>query len=287
MKDYLLFMDVSGDIDANLAKEKNLKLIPMEFIIDDDIETYTADENGLDLVKFYENIKNKKIIKTSQINPNNYEEFFRPYMQQGYSALYLCLSSGLSATYQSSLKAAENLKKEFPNVDLISIDTISATAPMGLLAERMIANKEKGLSIEENAKDLNTAKLKLKAFAVVDDLNALKRGGRISAATAFFGSMLNIKPIIKLQDGKLGMIAKQKGIKACLNKLAELFKENYNPLESKTVYITDACENEYAVTLENLIKQIAPDCVVKRKLLSPIIGAHVGSGSVVIGFWGN
>lgn len=287
MKDYLLFMDVSGDIDESFITEKGVKLIPMEFLIDNKTEIYTADKQGIDLNKFYDAIKNKKVVKTSQITPNSYEEYFKPYLSQGYSCLYLGISKGLSSAYQSSLVAKENLKKQFPNVDLISVDTDLVTAPLGLLVERMVENKEKGMSLQENVDDLNEIKKKVKGFAVVDDLQSLKRGGRISATTAFFGSMLNIKPIISIYDGTLHVIDKQKGIKNSLSKLSQLFKENYNPDISNSVYIVDACENVNAETLEKLIKEIAPDCNIKRKLLTPIVGAHLGSGALVVTFYGD
>ena len=286
MKDYLLFIDVSGDIDEKYVKDKKLQLVPMEFFINNEVEVYTADKDGMDLVKFYDEIKKKTVVKTSQITPNKYEEYFRPYLEKGYSCLYLGISKGLSAAYQSSLIAAQNLKEEFPDVELVSIDTDCVTSLLGLLAERMIENKEKGMTIQENAEDLNILKTRIKGFTFVDDLQALKRGGRISAATAFIGSMLNIKPIIEMSGGTLHMIGKQKGVKKSLAYLGELFKNNYNPEISNIVYIVDACETENSNELEKIIKEIAPDCEIKKKLLTPIVGAHLGSGARVISFWG-
>ena len=287
MKDYLLFIDVSGDIDKKYVQEGKLKLVPMEFFINNEVEVYTADENGMDLVKFYDEIKKKTIVKTSQITPNKYEEYFRPYLEQGYSCLYLGISKGLSAAYQSSLIAAQNLKEEFPDVDFVSIDTDCVTSLLGLLAERMIENKEKGMTIQENAEDLNNVKSRIKGFTFVDDLQALKRGGRISAATAFIGAMLNIKPIIEMSGGTLHMIGKQKGIKKTISYLADIFKKNYNPEISNVVYICDACEAEVSNELEKAIKEIAPDCKIKKTLLTPIVGAHLGSGAMIVAFWGN
>ncbi len=287
MKDYLLFMDVSGDIDEKYIAEKKIQLVPMEFFINNEVEVYTGDKDGMDLVKFYDEIKNKTIVKTSQITPNKYEDFFRPYLEKGYSCLYLGISKGLSAGFQSSLVASRNLKEEFPDVDLVSVDTDSVTALLGLLVERMVENQEKGMTLQENVNDLVEFKTKIKGFCFVDDLQALKRGGRISAATAFIGSMLNIKPIISMTGGTLHMIGKQKGLKKSLQTLGELFKNNYKPEISNSVYIVDACESEYAAELETIIKEIAPDCIIKKKLLTPIVGAHLGSGALVIAFWGN
>lgn len=287
MTDYLLFMDVAGDIDYNFAQQHNISLLPMQVSLNDEEQTYTASEDGMNLIDFYEQIKKKCSFQTSLINPALYEEFFRPYLSQGKSALYICLSSGLSSTFQAAQIAAKNLKEEFPNVDLIPIDSLLATAPMGLLAERMAENKVAGKTITENATDLNEMKHLIQGYLVVDDLNSLKRTGRIGAATAFFGSMLNIKPIITIYGGGLHMINKQKGIKKSLQVISEYFKENYDPTISKSVYIIDANEKESADELEGLIKQLAPDCIIKRKLLSPIIGAHVGPGSVLVSFFSN
>jgi DegV family protein with EDD domain len=201
--------------------------------------------------------------------------------------LYLGISKGLSAAYQSSLIAVQNLKEEFSDVELVSVDTDCVTSLLGLLAERAIENKEKGMSIEENATDLNSIKTRIKGFTFVDDLQALKRGGRISAATAFIGAMLNIKPVIEMSGGTLHMIGKQKGIKKTISYLAELFKKHYNPEISNTVYICDACEEEVSNELEKVIKEIEPDCEIKKTLLTPIVGAHLGSGAIIISFWGN
>lgn len=286
MKDYLLFMDVSGDIDEKYIEEKKIQLVPMELFINDEVETYTADKNGMDLVKFYDEIKKKTIVKTSQITPNKYEDYFRPYLEKGYSCLFLGISKGLSAGFQSSQVASRNLKEEFPDVDFISVDTDCTTALLGLLAERMIENKEKGMTLKENVQDLNEIKTKIKGFCFVDDLQALKRGGRISSATAFLGAMLNIKPIITMTGGTLQMIEKQKGLKKSLVSLGGHFKNNYSPEISNSVYILDACESDYADELEKIIKDIAPECNVKRRLITPIVGAHLGSGALVLAFWG-
>ncbi len=286
MKDYKLFMDVSGDIDGEFATENDIKFVPMDFIIDGEVQQYTADENGLDLKTFYDNIKSKKVIKTTQINPTFYEEFFRQYLASGQSVLYLCLSSGLSSTFNSAVIASENLKKEFPNAVFLPVDTLLATAPMGLLAERMVANKKSGMTIEENANDLNDIKHQISGYVMVDDLDTLKRGGRISSAVAFFGSVLGIKPIVELSEGTLSMMDKQKGVKRAIAKMSEIFRARHDFTISNTVYIVDAFEDENAIMLEQLVKEIDPSSLIKRVKLSPIIGAHLGSGAVAMTYFG-
>lgn len=287
MKDYCIFMDVAGDIDRKFAQENGIVCLPMEVSLDGASETYTADENGMNLTEFYSKIKQNCSFRTTLINPALYEEFFRPYLSQGKSALYVCLSSGLSSTFQAAKTAALNLKDEFPDVDVVVVDSLLATAPMGLLAERMAENKAAGKSITENAADLNEIKHLIQGYLVVDDLNSLKRTGRIGAATAFFGSVLNIKPIITIYGGGLHMVNKQKGIKKSLQAMGQYFVENFDPTISTTVYITDANEKDTADELEAEIRALAPNCNIKRCMLSPIVGAHVGPGSVLIAFFAN
>lgn len=286
MKDYLLFMDVSGDIDASYVNNGDIHLIPMDLVIDDKITTYTADDNGMNLNEFYHNIKKNKIVKTSQINPQIYEDYLSPYLEKGYSCLYLGLSKGLSSTYQSSVIASQNLKEKYPDVDMITIDTDAVTALLGLLAERMIENKKSGMTLEENVKDLNNVKTKLTGFAIVDDLKALKRGGRISSAIAFAGAILNIKPIISIANGTLFMYDKQKGTKKAILKVANAINDDIDTSFGKTIYIVDGCEEDSANELEQELKNLMPNLTIKRKLLSPIIGAHLGKGALVVAYYG-
>lgn len=285
MEKYLLFMDVAGDVDLALAKENELRFVPMEFIIDGESRIYDETPEGLNVNDFYNWIKEDKQIRTTQINSYKYEEFFSPYLKEGYSVLYLCLSSGLSSTYQSACAAAEELKKKYPEAKLVPVDSLLATAPMGLLCERMIENKNKGLSIDENAKDLNEMKRKVAGYVFVDDLNSLKRGGRISPAVAFVGALLNIKPIITIYDGTLHMVDKQKGVKNSIRKLCEYFEEQHDFSVSDTCYIADACEKEHSDETEAAVRAAVPDCTIKKRFLSPIIGAHLGKGAIVISFW--
>jgi len=287
MTDYLMFMDVAGDLDPEFAKKADIKFLPMEVALNGKTQIYTAkeDENDMNLVDFYDQIKKKSSFQTSLINPALYEDYFRPYLANGKSALYICLSSGLSSTYQAVLTASRALKEEYPDVDLVAVDSLLATAPMGLLAERMAENKQAGKDIFENAKDLNEIKNFIQGYLVVDDLNSLKRTGRIGTATAFFGSMLNIKPIISIYDGGLHIVDKQKGVKKSIQAISEYFRDNFDPKTSKSVYIIDANEEQTADELTQLVRAIAPDCIIKRKLLSPIVGAHIGPGSVLISFF--
>ncbi|MCI9219944.1 MAG: DegV family EDD domain-containing protein, partial [Lachnospiraceae bacterium] len=166
-----------------------------------------------------------------------------------------------------------------PDQEILSVDTLAATGGMGILAEQAIENRKKGMSLRENFQAVSALVPKLRHFFMVQDLMYLKRGGRVSAATAIVGSALNIKPILKIdENGKLVTIDKKRGDKAAMTALFTYFKENYNPQLCRTIYICDADTPELARALVEKVREEAPDAVVRRTMLSPIIGAHTGPG---------
>lgn len=287
MKDYILLMDVSGDIDRCYVEQGKIKLLPMEFVINSEVHVYTDDEMGMDGVQFYDFIRNKAPMSTTQISPSKWTEYFEPYLKDGHSVLCLCLSSGLSASYNSACIAAEELKQKYPDLDVLPIDSVRATGAEGLICERMIQNKENGMSIKENFDDVNEFKKLTYGCAYVDDLDCLKNGGRISRTVAFVGGLLGIKPLIQFNpDGTLSMWGKQRGYKMSINKMVEYFLERTDASKPQTVYISHANDEAYANELADKIKAENPNCDIKIRLLSPIIGVHLGPSAMVLCFVG-
>ena len=288
MKDYVLLMDVSGDVDRSYAEQGKVKLLPMEFVIDSEVYVYTDDDTGMDAVKFYDFVRQKLPMSTTQISPSKWAEYFEQYLKDGYSVLCLCLSSGLSSSYNSACIAAEELKAKYPELDVLPIDSIRATGITGIICERMIQNKESGMSIKENFDDINQFKNATRACAYVDDLDSLKRGGRISKAVAFVGGLLGIKPLIQfMPDGTLNMWGKQHGYKSSMNKMIEYYLDKVDVEKPQTVYITHANDDAYANELAEKINSVHPLCEIKIRLLSPIIGVHLGPSAMVLAFIAN
>ncbi len=284
MKEYKLFMDVSGDVDHEIADKANVQLVPMDFIIGSSTYTYTDRDDGINLLDFYKYVKDRVHISTTQITPAYYEEFFDSTLKQGYSVLYLCLSSGLSSTYESACKAAKSLKEKYPDVDFVPIDSLQATVGMGLLCERMIENKANGMTIEQNRDDVLALRTHITTTGVVDDLEALQRGGRISKTVAVIGGLLNFKPVILVNpDGTLSMSTTTHGIKKSLKYMTDLYDETHDP-NSNVLYIMHADEDKNSLSLVEMIKEKYPNVQIRRRLLSPIIGAHLGVGLVGMGF---
>lgn len=285
MKDYILYMDVSGDVDFARAEAGGVKFLPMTMLVGDD-ETVCDGLDGADKLKaFYDGIAAGKVVKTSQITPFVYEESFAPILKTGRDVLYLCLSSGLSATYSSACEAAKNLEKTCPEARLYPVDSRSATGGMGILMERMIDNKIKGMTVVENKADVEAYRKKVFMNCYVDDLMHLKRGGRIGAATAVVGKMLGIKPLILItEEGKLENFSKARGEKKAIRAMLDVYISDRDPQSSAPVYICDSDSRETAELLGQMVKEVNPAATVKYKTLSPIIGTHLGPGAVVLCF---
>ena len=283
---YLIVMDASADIDSKVFIEEDIRFIPMQYSLNEEMRESKGIESEELLKSFYDSQRSGELTKTTQITPYQYINFFSKLLNEGYSILYLSLSSGLSSTYQSAMLAASELNDEHKDEKVYVVDSLGATGGIGVLLELACKYRKEGKSIEENCALLNNAKLKLHHFFMVQDLMYLKRGGRVSGATAVVGTVLGIRPILKIdENGKLVNFAKRRGNKLALEELAKLFNENYE-LNDSPIYIVDGDAKELGDFLASEIKKIAPNAVVKRNMLSPIIGAHTGPGLVAVCFIG-
>ena len=283
---YLIVMDASADIDSKVFIEEDIRFIPMQYSLNEEMRESKGIESEELLKSFYDSQRSGELTKTTQITPYQYINFFSKLLNEGYSILYLSLSSGLSSTYQSAMLAASELNDEHKDEKVYVVDTLGATGGIGVLLELACKYRKEGKSIEENCALLNNAKLKLHHFFMVQDLMYLKRGGRVSGATAVVGTVLGIRPILKIdENGKLVNFAKRRGNKLALEELAKLFNENYE-LNDSPIYVVDGDAKELGDFLASEIKKLIPEAVVKRNMLSPIIGAHTGPGLVAVCFIG-
>lgn len=283
---YLIVMDASADIDSKVFLEEDIRFIPMQYSLNEEMRESKGIESEELLKSFYDSQRSGELTKTTQITPYQYINFFSKLLNEGYSILYLSLSSGLSSTYQSAMLAASELNDEHKDEKVYVVDSLGATGGIGVLLELACKYRKEGKSIEENCALLNNAKLKLHHFFMVQDLMYLRRGGRVSGATAVVGTVLGIKPILKIdENGKLVNFAKRRGNKLALEELAKLFNENYE-LNDSPIYIVDGDAKELGDFLASEIKKLIPEAVVKRNMLSPIIGAHTGPGLVAVCFIG-
>ena len=284
---YLIFTDVSTDIDKEFAKTNDVRYVPMEYTLGEDIFYCVEPENDEMMHNYYDKLRNKIKTQTTQITPNKYMDVFEPLIKEGNDILYISLSSGLSSTYDSAQMAAKMLKEDYPNANIEVVDSYGATGGMGLLVESAVENKNNGMTLAENAQWLRDNALDVNFWFKVEDLMYLMRGGRVSATSAIVGTALSIKPILAIDaNGKLITVDKKRGNKQAMKSLIEKFKESFNPELSKSVYISCADCMDDANALKEMVLAERPEADVKITMLSPIIGAHTGPDMISLIYYG-
>ena len=235
---------------------------------------------------FYDQLRTGVTASTAAANPDDWAKQMEPALKQGRDVLVLAFSSGLSTTYQSAVIAAKELREIYPDRTIHVIDTLCAALGQGLLVWHAAKKRDEGMSLEDLAAWVEANKLNVCHWVTVDDLSHLKRGGRISATTAIVGTMLNIKPIIYVDnDGHLINTAKVRGRKAAMDYLVKKLSETGTDLD--TVFIAHGDCAEDAATLEAMVKE---KCGVKNVItgyVGPVIGAHTGPGVLVLFFLGS
>lgn len=284
---YEIFSDVSLDIDKEFMQKDEVRFVPMEYMLGEETFHCERPESDEMMHNYYDKLRQAIPTRTSQIAPFHYVAVFEPYVKEKKSILYLSLSGGLSNTYESAQLAVEMLKESYGEVHVEVVDSLGATGGMGLLAEAACRNREKGMSLSENAAWLRENANKINYWFKVEDLMYLKRGGRISAATAVIGTALNIKPILTINgEGKLDTVAKKRGDSLALKYIVEQFADSFDGSFGETVYICCADCMDNAAKLKQMVLELHPELVVKITMLSPIIGAHTGPDMLSLIYFG-
>jgi len=284
MRDYVIFTDSSCDLPASLVKEWGIEELSLEVSIEG-IGTFLNHE--IEPAKFYGYLRDKRPVKTAAANMEGFVNAFEKIVSEGKDILYIGFSTGLSATYVAGKNAAEEVMEKHPECKILTVDSLCAALGQGLLVKYAVDKKNTGATLEELAAYVEGLKLNLAHWFTVEDLFFLKRGGRVSAATAVMGTVLQIKPVMHVDnDGKLINMAKARGRDASIKALVERMKQTVIDPEKQTVYIChgdcydDAKKLADMVTAEFGITDILIDYV------GPVIGAHSGPGTLALFFIG-
>lgn len=287
MSDFVLVTDSSADLTAELADRMGILVLPLSFLVEGRTYHNYPDNREMDLHAFYDMLRRGEIAMTSAVNVAQYTEALKPLLQAGKDVLILAFSSGLSTTYNSAVLAVNELREKYPDRTLYAVDTLCASLGQGLLVYLAAQERNKGKSIEEVRDWAEACKLSICHQFTVDDLHFLKRGGRISATTAVVGSMLQIKPVLHVNDeGRLVSIGKARGRRASLKALVDRMEQTAIDPGDQTVFISHGDCLEEAEQLAQMVKDRLGVKDVYMNHVGPVIGAHSGPGTVALFYLG-
>lgn len=281
---YQIITDSCCDFPVEMYKQLNLKFVPLtvEFRGVTD-----KDRNDDSLKEMYNGLRAGESAKTAAVNPEQWAALMEESLSQGLDVLVMAFSSGLSTTYQSAEIAAQELREKYPERSIYVCDTLAASMGQGLLVWYACKKRDEGMSLEALRDWVEETKLHLCHWFTVDDLMHLKRGGRVSAATALVGTMLQIKPVLHVDDeGHLINVAKTRGRRASIEALAKKALELGEGYNNSTMFISHGDCLEDAQYLERILKE---RCGVKEVVISyvgAVIGSHSGPGTVALFFLG-
>lgn len=287
MNDYILLTDSSCDLPAEMYAELDLKYVPLTFHHNDEVYKNYHDERDIRIKDFYEQMRHGKVFKTSALNIQDFASAMEPYLTEGKDILYIGFSSGLSSTYNASETAANELKEKYPDRKIYTVDSKSASLGQGLLVYLAAKQRQLGKSIEEVRDYAEEMKLKVCHYFTVDDMKYLKRGGRISGATAAIATVLNIKPVMHVDNnGKLVAIEKARGRKAAVKSLINRAVEGAVQPNEQVFFISHGdCIEEAQQLGETLKEQLKVKQIVYNNI-GPVIGSHSGPGTLAMFFIG-
>jgi len=282
---YRIITDTCCDFPTEMYDELQLGVVSLS--VNYQNNTYTSYDEPW-LKDFFDGLRNGEVATTAAVNPEGWKAVIEPALQRGEDALVLPFSSGLSATCQSACIAADELREQYPDRKINVVDTLAASLGQGLLVWYACKKRDEGMTLEELTAWVTENRLRLCHWFTVDDLMYLKRGGRVSAATALLGTMLQIKPVLHVDDeGHLINVAKARGRRASIDALIAKLQKTGLPGENDTVFI---CHGDCQDDVDYMTKKLKETCGVKEVFsyyVGAVIGSHSGPGTLALFFLGD
>lgn len=286
MRYYTIVTDSSCDLPAPLLEKMGIRVVPLAVNLDGKTYFNYPDGRAIGFEEYYAQLRSGKQATTSAVNMSLFRTVMEAELIAGHDVLYLGFSSGLSGTFNAGAMAARELQEEYPEFELIAVDTLCACMGQGLLVYLAALEKAGGKSMHEVRDFVETQKLHICHWYTVDDLQHLKRGGRIGGTTARLGTMLNIKPVMNMDnEGKLAAVSKARGRAAALRALVDKMGEQAIEPEKQTVFIAHAdCYDDAHKVAEMIHERFGSKSLINY--IGPVIGAHAGPGTVALFFVG-
>lgn len=284
MADFVLFADSACDLPQELAARLNIRILPLTFVFEG--EETIHEDHSVPSAEFYAKLRGGSMVRTSGVNMQRFMDAFEPELAAGRDVLYIGFSSALSVTTSAARMAAQELSSAYPERKALVVDSLSASAGYGLLLRMVCDRIAAGASLEEAAEYAEKLKMRICHWFTVDDLNMLQRGGRISAAVAFVGGLLGIKPILHMDDsGHLVYVGKVRGRKAALRAICDKYGELCAD-PSAPVFLCQADCVEDAETVQRMLQETYKISAEQITEVGSVIGAHTGGGAVSVFFVG-
>jgi DegV family protein with EDD domain len=276
-----ILADSACDLPLDFYTENNTILLPLKVQLND--QEY-EDVKAIDSTKVYEAIRNGIVPKTSQVSPFLFEEVFTKMAANNEDGIYIAFSSQLSGTFQTAVMILDQVKEKYPNFQLTIVDSKCASIGQGLIVMEAVKMAAKNMKKEVILKEVLFRCQHMEHLFTVDDLDYLAKGGRVSKASAFIGGLLNIKPLLNVEDGKLVPIEKLRGKKKLLNRIIDVMRERGSDLNEQIMGISHADNEETALEVKSMIENEFHPKEVYVSSIGSAIGAHTGPGTIAIFF---
>lgn len=283
-----LITDSCANLTEEQIEELDLHIVSMLFTIGgEECVSYIKGQHT-DLKQFYDRMRQKEKVTTSQVNSETFIDMMEPMLQVGKDVLYIAFSSALSGTCQAANIAAETLREKYPERKIMVVDSLAASMGEGLLVYYAAQMRLEGKSIDEVAAWVIDNRLRLCHWFTVDDLFFLHRGGRVSSASAVLGTMLGVKPVLHVDDeGRLILVGKTRGRKKSLDQLVEHMVQTVENPQEQVIFISHGDAPEDAAYIERLIREKFQVKDIIINYIDPVIGGHSGPGTVALFFLGS
>ncbi len=285
---FAIYTDGCSNLPRRLLESLDIRVLPFHYMVDGESLIYNGDVDSFDSHAYYDSMRAGKVVTTSLLNADSFAQHFRAALEEGLDVLYVGMSSGVSGTFQASCMAAAELMEEFPERQVLNVDSLGASLGVGLLACRAADLRAEGKSIETTKELLDEEVIRLCQFFTVESLSYLHRSGRISAATYALGSVLDIKPLLRGdEEGHIVSCAKCRGRKRAIAAILEKYKTKAAAPEKNRVFISHGDCPEEAEALAAQVRAIAEPMDLIVLPHEPTTGSHVGPGMLALYFLGD
>lgn len=288
MRDYVVVCDGNSNLNRAEREKYGIRMVCAKYELNGKLYEANADYEAMPYKEFYDQIRNGVRITTSKANPSEFEELFEEIVKEGKDILYIACAQKLSASYTSGLAAKDEVLKKYPEAKIECLNSYNATFALGMMIIDAVKRKDAGMSLEDNFKYAEAHRDCYNQIGTVGKLVYLKRAGRVSAPSAFFGGLLGINPIIVSdKEGGNAAVEKIKGKKKAYERMADVVKQYIDTTDHKVVHMSHADDYENAKEFAELILARVgdPNLSVEYHIIEPAIGASVGPGTLIFNFF--